>query len=323
MNSSGGEAIIIIDKEEQRRLRQLEENKDVFQIAKKFLAGGIATAFTSAIFNGPDHVKTRMQITQSKQGFLTMFKEVYKQDGIMVLLGRGLFIAIVREFFYSSTRMGLYDPLKSLISREYFLTEEEKKKRKNIEIGLGTKILSGAISGSLGSIVSNACDIVKIRQQGTLQKNTRANYWFEIVYDILRKEGQGFMGLFRGATPNVARASVLTATQLSTYDHTKHLLLKTPYFSDNVFTHMSASLVAGLMTTITTNPFDVIKTRYMNSKGNEFNGVFDCTMKTFKEHGLKGFKQGFLPNYLRISGHCLMTLPLYEEIRKLFGLTSV
>ncbi|EFC48775.1 predicted protein, partial [Naegleria gruberi] len=132
----------------------------------------------------------------------------------------------------------------------------------------------------------------------------------------------GIMGLFRGSTPNVLRASILTATQLSTYDHVKHLLLKTDYFQDNIYTHVTASLVAGLLSTITTNPADVIKTRLMASK-TEYTGLIDCTVKTLKNNGVRAFASGFVPNYIRIGSHCLLTLPLYEELRKLMGLSTV
>lgn len=209
-----------------------------------------------------------------------------------------------------------------------------ESKNNTTDVGLTIKILSGAISGSIGSIVSNGCDLVKIRQQSVMD-GSKAPYWFHIVKKIIKEEN-GVMGLFRGGTPNVLRASILTATQLSTYDHTKHLLLKTPYFSDNVYTHVTASLVAGLLSTLTTNPSDVIKTKLMASKkknhitgaavsgmDSSYSGLIDCAVKTYQKHGLRAFMSGFVPNYIRIGTHCLLTLPLYEELRKLMGLSSV
>src|SRR3989338_5166855 len=111
--------------------------------------------------NSPDHVKTRMQLNHQKLSFTKSYYNLYKEEGFAVLCGRGLFAAIVREQFYSSVRMGLYDPLKSVIS-----SIVNNDKPGSTDVGLTTKILSGGISGSLGSICSNGCDLVKIRQQG-------------------------------------------------------------------------------------------------------------------------------------------------------------
>jgi len=46
------------------------------------------------------------------------------------------------------------------------------------------------------------------------------------------------------------------------------------FFKDNVTTHFSASLLAGLVATTVCSPFDVIKTRIMNSKGKEYKVCF-------------------------------------------------
>ena len=109
--------------------------------------------------NSPDHVKTRLQLTHQKLSFTKSYYNLYKEEGFGILVGRGLFAAVVREQFYSSVRMGMYDPLKSVISNIVHNGQTVSG-----DVGLTTKILSGAISGSLGSIVSNGCDLVKIRQ---------------------------------------------------------------------------------------------------------------------------------------------------------------
>jgi len=313
-----GAALTNVQHEHVQHLKRLEENKSLYKTVLKFVAGGLSAGFVSGIMNSPDHVKTRMQLTQAKTSFSRAYMNLFREEGFRVLVGRGLFAAVVREQFYSSVRMGLYDPLKSFISS---VTQSNS----HGDVGLLTKILSGAISGSLGSIVSNGCDLVKIRQQGFVATATKTvpDNWVTIVTNIVKHEG-GIWGLFRGSTPNVLRASILTATQLSTYDHTKHLLLKTPYFQDNIYTHVTASLVAGLLSTITTNPSDVLKTKLMASKGkDQYSGLIDCAIKTYQTHGVKAFASGFVPNYIRIGTHCLLTLPLYEEIRKLMGLSTV
>jgi hypothetical protein len=106
---------------------------------------------------------------------------------------------------------------------------------------------------------------------------------------------------------------ILTASQLATYDHSKHLMLKSGYFQDVPSTHMlyasvsqqyllgrfefftlfvrrRASIIAGLVTTTTTNPVDVIKTRVMSdASGLKYKGPIDCALQIVKNEGLSAF----------------------------------
>jgi solute carrier family 25 protein 14/30 len=47
-----------------------------------------------------------------------------------------------------------------------------------------------------------------------------------------------FFHIYLGAQPTIIRAAILTGTQLSSYDHSKRMLLKTSYFQDNTITHV-------------------------------------------------------------------------------------
>lgn len=65
---------------------------------------------------------------------------------------------------------------------------------------------------------------------------------FHGMYSVATKEG--IMQLWAGASMNCSRAALMTIGQLSFYDQIKALLLSTPYFGDNVVTHVTSSLSA-------------------------------------------------------------------------------
>lgn len=50
--------------------------------------------------------------------------------------------------------------------------------------------------------------------------------------------------------------------QISSYDHTKHLLLSNGVMREGTACHLTASMTAGLITAIVTSPVDLVKTRY-------------------------------------------------------------
>jgi hypothetical protein len=165
-------------------------------------------------------------------------------------------------------------------------------------------------------------DLIKIRQQGVLPgHHSPYRNCYHAVAVIYRNEG--IKGLYRGVGATVARATVVTATQLSTYDHAKHTLIETPYFEDNFVTHFSSSLIAGFCTALASNPVDVVKTRYMNAPKGTYSSALECFMKTLRHEGVRALYKGFAPNYIRIGSHCMLTFPLYEQVRKLLGLTTI
>ena len=111
-------------------------------------------------------------------------------------------------------------------------------------------------------------DVIRVRlqAQGRLEpgQTHRYNGFWHAFRDIAKKEG--FTGMFRGTTPTVQRAMVVTATQVTTYDHTKHTILNHGWMVEGPKLHIVSSMIAGFMVAVTSSPVDVIKTRVMNQK---------------------------------------------------------
>jgi hypothetical protein len=231
--------VVLVD---QRALLREQENKDLTKIMLKFLAGGMSATTVSAVMNSCDFVKTRLQVQQLHHStnavpkytsFPQAYRHVFREEGLKVLLTRGLAASLMREMAYSSVRMGMYDPVKAL------LTKNDDK-----DPGMLVKIVSGGVAGAVGSYVANPMDLVKIRQMAVLPgQSTPYRNCFHATALIYKNEG-GLKGLYRGVGVTVVRAAVVTSAQLSTYDHTKHLLInKTSIFKDNFYTHLISSLV--------------------------------------------------------------------------------
>lgn len=96
------------------------------------------------------------------------------------------------------------------------------------------------------------------------------------------------------------------------------MLLATPYFEDNPSLHFISSLIAGAMATTLTQPLDVLKTRVMNAKPGEFNGLMDV-IKITARLGPLGFFKGFVPAFIRLGPQTIITFLLLEQLRLNFG----
>ena len=70
--------------------------------------------------------------------------------------------------------------------------------------------------------------------------------------------------------------------------------------------------------TMMTQPLDVLKTRAMNAKPGEFNGALGLIAFTAKQ-GPQAFFKGFIPAFVRLGPHTILTFIFLEQLRLNFG----
>lgn len=114
----------------------------------------------------------------------------------------------------------------------------------------------------------------------------------------------------------------MTIGQIAFYDQIKTYLLTTSIFEDNLITHFTASLAAGAIATTLTQPMDVLKTRSMNAKPGEYNGLWDVIRHTAKL-GPLGFFKGYVPAFVRLGPQTILTFVFLEQLRLNFGYEKV
>jgi hypothetical protein len=280
-----------------------------------YLFGGVSCVIAALITHPIDSIKVRLQLagelskaTKPKENIIL---NLVRQEGIQILY-KGLSPSLLREASYSTIRMGLYEPFKNIMKNEHELKEPLYK-----------KIIAGGMSGLVGSAIANPTDLIKVRFQASNGSMTIA----KAVKDIVNHEG--WMGLYRGVVPTTQRAVILTATQLPTYDHSKRVLLDSGYFKEGMVTHFTCSMIAGLFVATTTNPIDLVKSRYMNQKftsggkGLVYSSTKDCILKTFQAEGFMGFYKGWFFNWMRIGPHTVITFLILEQLRKAAGMKAI
>ncbi|KAL7143911.1 hypothetical protein ABFS83_08G223100 [Erythranthe nasuta] len=238
---------------------------------------------------------------------------IIQQDGAGALFS-GISATVLRQTLYSTTRMGLYEVLKTK------WTDPETK-----TMPLTSKIGAGLVAGGIGAAVGNPADVAMVRMQadGRLPVSQRRNYKsvVDAITQMSRSEGIG--SLWRGSSLTVNRAMLVTASQLASYDHFKELILEKGLMNDGLGTHVTASFAAGFVASVASNPVDVIKTRVMNMRVEEgaappYKGAVDCAMKTIRAEGPMALYKGFIPTISRQGPFTVVLFVTLEQVRKLF-----
>ena len=273
---------------------------------------GVSVACATATTNPIDVVKVRMQAlntTNAKNAnnnMLQTFRLVFRERGVGGFYV-GLTPSLVRATTYGGLRLGLYDPIRNLVSSSQFGGVDENR--------VTTKLLAGGCSGALAAFTLNPTELVKTRRM-------KGDSWQTIKTQVAR---DGVSSLWRGSSMAASRAALLTASQVAAYGEVKRLWIQmVPNAKDDWMAHVGASAAAGLITTATTNPVDVVKTRmFISGEGKKLSAK-EAAMEVVREYGaLRGAMRGFTANYIRLGPQTMVTFVVAEELRKWFGLESL
>jgi hypothetical protein len=303
-------------------------------LLRQWLAGGLANALTSELLNPLDVAKTRMQTggSPSLRGNLVT---MWASGGLRGLFWPGLTASMTREMLSSGPRAGFYTP-----ARDFFRTTLAPRgslPASTESRDAAAKVLAALTTGTLGSVIANPVDVVKIR---LMRDPQRYPSLFSALLEIARAEG--FTGLYRGLVPSTLRGACIAAGELATYDIVKSSLRRLAAAEaetlsgggggpsrgqeeEGVALHVAASLVTGAVASVVAAPFDLIKTRAMSGAAPSQATSIAAVVRALAAEG--GFPlslfRGVLPAYLRLGPHALICFPLFEQLRVLLGLGNI
>ncbi|XP_048027734.1 mitochondrial dicarboxylate carrier [Megalobrama amblycephala] len=274
--------------------------------------GGIASCAAACCTHPLDLIKVHLQTQQEvKMRMTSMATQVVRSDGLLALYN-GLSASLCRQMTYSMTRFAIYETVR-----------DKNSSRNQGPMPFYQKILLAAFGGLTGGFIGTPADMVNVRMQNDvkLPPELRRNYAHALDGLLRVWNEEGIRKLFSGASMAASRGAMVTVGQLSCYDQAKQLLLGTGLMTDNIFTHIFASLIAGGCATVLCQPMDVVKTRLMNSK-EEYRGVIHCLTDTGKL-GPKAFYKGLVPAGIRLIPHTVLTFIFLEQLRLYFGIRVV
>ncbi|ORZ24449.1 mitochondrial carrier domain-containing protein, partial [Absidia repens] len=289
--------------------------------ASGFVIGGLAACIAVTFTNPIEVVKTRLQLQGElvRTGSLSAaarpyhnsfqaLKVVFQNEGIRGLQ-RGLGVAYFYQVCLNGSRLGLYEPVHSAVTKTFHLTSHKSL--------LAAGVFAGGFAGVVGALLGSPLYLIKTRRQsyspvfkqiGFQHKMTSSWSALAQIYGA-----EGVKGLYRGATSAMARAGVGSAVQMPSYMFGKEIMMTKFGMPDTFSTHFGTSMFTGFLVCIAMNPFDVVSTRMYNQgvdpvtgKGLLYKNPVDCFVKMTHTEGVRGLYKGFFAHFLRIGPHTML-----------------
>jgi len=128
------------------------------------------------------------------------------------------------------------------------------------------------------------------------------------------KYEKGIKGMYRGFASTCLRQSINQGSNFTIYLKLREKIIK-PGEKPNIPMVMGAALISGSAGPLLNNPFDVVKTRYMNPGfDNKYNGIFDCCQKIIRTEGISSLYKGLGLRLFRVSCGQAITFSVIEQL---------
>ena len=129
----------------------------------------------------------------------------------------------------------------------------------------------------------------------------------------------GIRGLWQGVSGAIPRVMVGSGAQLSSFSTAKEFVINKQFFKeDSIMIPICSAMVGSVSVVCFMTPFDVVSTRMYNQAltGQMYENVFDTFAKILRKEGLFGLYKGIGASYFRTGPHTLMSLTLWDTLRR-------
>ncbi|OCK77127.1 tricarboxylate transport protein-like protein [Lepidopterella palustris CBS 459.81] len=244
------------------------------------ISGGVAGGIEAAASYPFEFAKTRVQL-RSQKGIPTprnpflVVSQVYRQEGIRALY-KGCGALVVGSIAKDGVRFLFFDSIKNAFADPETGTLSPLR-----------NLLAGMTAGVVASIIAvTPTERIKtaLIDDARTEKRFRSGlHATRIIY-----QENGIIGLYRGLAGTTLKQASATAFRMGTYNTLKDFEVARD-IPQTTATNFVNGAVAGTVTTLCTQPFDVIKTRSQSAKGTS---TVEAVKSVLIDYGVRGFWRG-------------------------------
>lgn len=264
-----------------------------------------------------DVVRIQMQLYKFN-GTVDAARTIVRSGGVGALYN-GITAAYLRQWTYGSCRLGLFSFLQDMVKRDHLAP--------GAAVPFLWKAGMGLTSGAVGSFVGNPAELAMVRMSADskLPPAERRNYQnvIECITRVAKEDG--VTGLWKGATPTIIRAMLLSSSTLAVYSDAKQALPNyLPILKQSeLATMFCGTLVSSLVANVVCVPFDVVKSRVQQmptpppGEPPLYTGMVDCFAKGIKSEGPMVLYRGFMPAYIKLAPYTTISFILTDKMTSL------
>lgn len=187
-------------------------------------------------------------------------------------------------------------------------------------------LIGGGVGGTMGAVVTCPLEVVKTRLQssssgfdgkafgGDRNVMAKPGIW-QCLKQILIQEG--LPGMFRGLGPTLVGVAPSRAIYFWAYSSCKERLNKRAKinYTETPLIHILAAATAGMVSSVSTNPIWVVKTRLQLEREKRHISVTTVVGRIMKESGIRGFYLGLTAS-LYGTTETVLHFVVYEYLKK-------
>ncbi|KAL3934134.1 MAG: hypothetical protein SGBAC_010085, partial [Bacillariaceae sp.] len=178
------------------------------------------------------------------------------------------------------------------------------------------KFLSGGVSGTVASTVTNPLEVIKTQLQSSNTALLESKSPIGIAKAIIKQDG--IPGFWRGLPPTLVGIIPSRSAYFYAYQRVKKLL--SPHLPEgSPGNALIAGFSAGIVGNTLTNPIWMVRTRMQlmvdaNAGQRMYNGYTDAIKTIFQEEGIGGFYKGITASYWGCAEGGIQFI-IYEQIK--------
>ncbi|XP_042505420.1 calcium-dependent mitochondrial ATP-magnesium/phosphate carrier protein 2 isoform X3 [Macadamia integrifolia] len=264
-------------------------------VLKSALAGGLSCALSAFLMHPIDTVKTQVQASTT----LSLPELVSKLPQIGVQgLYRGSIPAILGQFSSHGLRTGICEASKLVLVNVAPTLPE-----------IQVETVASFCSTILGTVARIPCEVLKQRLQAGIYENVG-----EAIVDTLRQDG--IRGFFRGTGATLCREVPFYVAGMGLYAESKKVVQKLLKRDLEPWESMVVGAISGGLASVTTTPFDVIKTRMMIASQGMPVSMSMMAFSILRQEGPLALFKGVVPRFFWVAPLGAINLAGYELLRK-------